>query len=473
MFDILTYEKGAAVVRMLEQFLGPDAFQAGIRRYLAEHAYGNTETTDLWDAIEAANPDVPVRSIMDSWIFQGGFPVVAATADGDRVRLSQQRFTYAGTDVTDGDTTWSVPVLLAQGAAGEGVSGHRVEKLLLDQPETVASIEGADYVVVNAGGSGFHRVRYDAPLLERLVAHGQQALTPLERYGLVDDAWASVLAADMTAADFVALAGGLSDETDLSVWQRLIGALGAVDRLVEGAAQQALQTHVRALVGPAYARLGPDPRPDDGDRNRELRGALLTALGDLGADAEAQERARTLYAAAREDGGSVDPCLLAAAVAILSRLGGEETYTEFLARFRGASTPQEEQRYLYVLADFPDAEQFARTLELSLSDDVRSQNGPYLLRRALTNRERGADAWGYVKEHWDAINGRFPSNSIARLLEGIRSLSTRDLQTDVESFLDDHPVPQGALTVAQHRERLRVNVALRERESDRLAASLP
>jgi hypothetical protein len=163
---------------------------------------------------------------------------------------------------------------------------------------------------------------------------------------------------------------------------------------------------------------------------------------------------------------------VAASIGILASVGGTETFATFVERSEQATTPQEELRYLHALADFPDVELFARTLELSLSDQVRSQNGPYLLRRALTNRERGADAWEYVKEHWDAINGRFPSNSIARLLEGIRSLSTRDLQTDVESFLDDHPVPQGALTVAQHRERLRVNVALRERESDPLAASL-
>ena len=81
MFDILTYEKGAAVVRMLEQHLGEGPFRSGIRRYMRQHAYGNAETTDLWDAIEAemaSTPNaVPARQIMDSWIFQGGFPVVA------------------------------------------------------------------------------------------------------------------------------------------------------------------------------------------------------------------------------------------------------------------------------------------------------------------------------------------------------------------------------------------------------------
>ncbi|MET0901737.1 MAG: M1 family metallopeptidase, partial [Acidimicrobiales bacterium] len=82
MFDVLTYEKGAAVVRMLEQYLGDAEFRAGIRKYMANHQYGNTETTDLWDAIEEASGE-PVRRIMDSWIFQGGHPIVGVTAAAD------------------------------------------------------------------------------------------------------------------------------------------------------------------------------------------------------------------------------------------------------------------------------------------------------------------------------------------------------------------------------------------------------
>src|SRR3546814_12624884 len=95
MFDVLTYEKGAAVVRMLEQYLGEEAFREGIRRYMKAHRYANTETTDLWDAIEEATGE-PVRRIMDSWIFQGAHPLVRVDlrADGRGLHLSQERFQY-------------------------------------------------------------------------------------------------------------------------------------------------------------------------------------------------------------------------------------------------------------------------------------------------------------------------------------------------------------------------------------------
>ncbi|MCB0978103.1 MAG: hypothetical protein KDB02_11655, partial [Acidimicrobiales bacterium] len=85
MFDVLTYEKGASVVRMLQQYLGEDRFQAGIRHYLRTHEYGNTRTTDLWDAIEEATGE-PVRAIMDTWIYRPGHPVIPSIGPTGRSR---------------------------------------------------------------------------------------------------------------------------------------------------------------------------------------------------------------------------------------------------------------------------------------------------------------------------------------------------------------------------------------------------
>ncbi|MEJ7719278.1 MAG: M1 family metallopeptidase [Ilumatobacteraceae bacterium] len=85
MFDVLTYQKGGALLRMLEQYLGTEAFRAGVHRYLTAHAHGNTETGDLWDAIEEATSQ-PVRRLMDSWIWQRGYPLVSASLTGRRAR---------------------------------------------------------------------------------------------------------------------------------------------------------------------------------------------------------------------------------------------------------------------------------------------------------------------------------------------------------------------------------------------------
>jgi len=482
MFDVLTYEKGGAVLRMLEQYLGEDRFRDGIRRYLAAHAYANTETTDLWDAIEAETGE-PVRRIMDSWIFQGGYPVVEVERTGDRtLRLRQERFRISAE--IEGDTAtpeglgevWSVPVVLTLGTP----DGERTQRVLLEAAEQDVELDAVpDWVLVNAGGHGFYRVRYAAALGEALVGHGIGHLDPLERYGLIDDAFASVVAGAVTAAEFLGLARAYAEEADVSVWDRLGGALDELARVLDDPevsddARAAYQVTVRALIGPALRRLGLVPTDGEDDRTRELRGTLLRLAALVGGDETAVAHARTVHTAALAAGDSDEagePALVAAAAVVVATTGDEADYEAFLARSKAAPTPQDERRALFALARFRDEALFDRTLA-SVLTDIRSQDGPYVLRVALTNRVHGPRAWAFVTRHWDDLVERFPSNSVVRMLEGITSLTGEAVAADVRAFLAEHPVPQGAKQVAQHLERQQAGVALRRREATPLADSL-
>ena len=246
MFDILTYEKGAAVLRMIEQYMSEDNFRAGVRRYLTENAYGNTETNDLWDAIEAETPAQPVRAVADTWIFQGGYPLVSVELSEDRrtVRLEQEPFRYL-IDEPGPATTWQVPVIFRT----EGPAGSAEHRVLLGEGTEVELDQEVDSVLlVNAGGHGFYRARYRDDLLEALTSRAQDHLSPIERYALVDDTFASVVAGRTTVASFLNLARGLRDDDDLSVWQRLAGALNTLSRLVSDADRPAYSAFVRSLA---------------------------------------------------------------------------------------------------------------------------------------------------------------------------------------------------------------------------------
>ena len=84
----------------------------------------------------------------------------------------------------------------------------------------------------------------------------------------------------------------------------------------------------------------------------------------------------------------------------------------------------------------------------------------------------GFDAWLFLAANWDDLVARFPSNSIPRMLAGIASLAETEQVSAIESFLDAHPTQQGQQQVRQHRERMRVQAALRTRERVRLSAIL-
>jgi puromycin-sensitive aminopeptidase len=480
MFDILTYQKGAAVLRMLEQYLGPQVFQGGISRYLQDHAYANAETTDLWDAIESSSGQ-PTRRIMDSWIFQPGFPLVSVERAYGGIRLSQRQFQYledastgsisgdnAGREPTSLPRLWQVPVMLRT----KSPAGLASAKVLLGQAEQVIQVSpDIEWVVANEGGHGFFRVRYSSELLRGLTADVQKNLTAIERFDLVSDTWASLVAGLSPLSDFLDLARLFTDESDRNVWSALIGALSYLYRAVEPDRRSSVAAFARELIRPAQERLGWTAAPSESELLGQLRGSLVQALGTFGQDPEVQAHARELYVRYREDRTAVDPNLAPAVISIVAYTGGSSEYYDFVEHYSTASTPQEEQRFLFGLAGFQDRELVQRTCEKTISDEVRTQNAPFLVGSLMHNLAGGDVAWEFTKRHWETMLARFPENSIVRMCEGVTALATRELEADVRRFFAEHPVPAAGKTLEQHLERLHIAVIFKEREATSLAAA--
>ena len=463
MFDVITYEKGAALVRMLEQYLGAEAFRAGVRLYLRRHAHANTVTADLWDALADASGQ-PVRQIMDGWILQGGHPAVSATATEHGLEVAQRHFTL---DPGRADERrWVVPLRLrVRQRKGDG----RELRLLLDQTRRILTVAATEVVTLNSRASGFYRDEVGAEVLAAVSAAGPGDRNAEERHGLIDDAWAATLAGRLDSPAFLDLVlTGFTGERDLTVWQAIAGALGHLRRLLDGDAAQRFGELVAASSDPAATEIGIDPAPEGGedDRTGELRATLLRLRGATA------DRPATIEAC-RQRLDHPDPTLAAAALAVVAAHGDAADFARIRRRFENASDPQTEQRHLAALADFPDPELVRSILEGTLDGSVRTQDGPYLIRRALANRRCGPDAWHFLAEHWDRLLAIFPTNySLARMLEGVTALDQAELAARVRDFMAAHPLPQGTKQVAQHLERLDINVALRARESDRLAEAV-
>ena len=467
MFDVLTYEKGGALLRMLEQYLGPERFRDGVRHYLTTHSYGNTETNDLWDAIESTTGD-PVRDMMDSWIWQPGYPLVSAELAGSDDRpqllLSQRRFGFDAT-TEHGAASWLVPVSVR---AGTTTTTH-----LLDRKAVVAVPldDPSVPIVVNAGGAGFFRTAYDPELRDRLAGDVLAEMSTLERYNLVDDAWSATVAGQMTSPELLSFLEGFGAEREHAVWQSIIAALGGLTRLVDGDARDALQRRIAALLAPALEELG-TPADGEPELSRKLRGLLTRAAGTIGDDDAVQAWCRSLYEAWRADPAAVDAELAAAAIVVVAATADAATYDVLRSGYADAETPQDRLRHLYALAEVDDRDLLVRTREYVLGPDVRTQDAPFVLRIALNNRVGGADTWAFLVEHWDEASRRFPSNSIVRMIGGITSLNTPELVEQVQAFFADHPIEQSITTQRQLLERQRINAALRSRDEQRLAAAL-
>ena len=463
MFDVLTYEKGASVLRMLEQYLGDESFRDGIRLYLRRHAYANAETTDLWDALEESTHQ-PARALMDSWIFQPGYPLLSVEKDGHSLVLSQRLFRY----LQDGDVPdrkFHVPIFLRIGTKQGTVN----QTVLLTDPELHIQLpEDLDWVVANAGGHGFYRVRYNSELMAAVKRELRSNLLPVERFNLVNDTWATTLAGLASLTDYLDLIDLLRDETDLNVWTTVIISSHHLHRILDDVQERLFQERIRAVFNPALQRLTWSPREGETELERQLRGELINVLGTVGEDKACQQRARELYAQYEKDPTSVERNLIPALVSIVAHTGTVADYEKFYAKFKTAQTPQEETRYLFALGSFRRPELIDRTLQMTISGEVRTQNAPYVMRGILLNKDAREKGWSFMKAHWEEMLRRYPDNSIPRMCEGIIGLVTPELEADVRDFFAKHPVKQGGKQMEQHLERLRIAVACKERWRDLL-----
>jgi puromycin-sensitive aminopeptidase len=473
-FDKITYEKGGSLEFQLHQFVGAAPFYAGAHVYLTRYSHRNAEVTDLWDALEEgvkrAGLDVPVRKIMDAWFLTGGHPVVTVSPSRRQgfVTLSQERFAFLDRESYAGQL-WPIPIQIRYAAEDGAV---RLEKLIFSAREQEVALEkGFRYVAVNAGGSGFYRVRYAPELLSGLLSAPSERLEVIERFNLVNDSWAFVRGQKLGSDAYLELVRMLSGEDDPSVWSIIGGSLQALHRITSGEDRAAFKKLIRDLVRPVFRDLGWAPKANESTAARELRGSLAGLLGTVGEDAEVQSEAVGLFASWKKDRGSVDPNVVPALVSSLAYTGGRARFDEFLALSRGAPTDQEKLRFLRALGEFRERGLFSEAIGMMVSD-VKTDDAPYILGAYLVTEHAGRAAWNAIRESWEKILKRFPASGTVRMIEGCSALDTPELAAEVEQFFARTRVPQGDMAVAQMRERLSVNVRLRQAESPRLAAYL-
>src|SRR5438552_1986590 len=272
-FDDITYRKGQSFLRMLESFLGEDVFRDGVRRYIAAHQYLNSTTADLWNALSDASGK-PVGEIAAAWTEQPGFPVVMMKRDGEKVSLSQERFTINFPNAPA--LQWKIPVTYF--VVGEKKIGNR---LMTDKIENLPAIAADRVIKLNANGAGNYRVQYDDSSWKALL--GALAKLNLEdRVNLLSDSWALVQANRADVSLYLELIGKLSRGHELAECDQIVNAFDYISRVLLGDPnRQQFQACARSTLRPTFNELGWEPKKNESPRDSLLRASLIVALGDL------------------------------------------------------------------------------------------------------------------------------------------------------------------------------------------------
>ncbi|MCH7786215.1 MAG: M1 family metallopeptidase, partial [Chloroflexi bacterium] len=377
LFDAISYSKGGSILRMLETFLGADAFQRGLHQYLTSHEYANARTEDLWNALADASGQ-PVATIMDTWVKQVGYPVLDVQVDrqddGIDVSFSQSRFVYediVGEQEPD-DSLWQVPVSVRTASDAEPVS------TLMDESQASTRLTPAstdEWIKVNPLQTGFYRVKYSSDELARLTSPIRDLTLPTnDRLGIQNDAYALAKAGHIPATDFLKLAEAYKNETDASVCSDLASNLGGMDRLLWDTPYYAkFQEYALSIFQPIGRRIGWDAGPDEGHLDALLRSTVLAQLGSYEDKATLNEASRRFewYA---DDPAKVRPDIRGLVFTLAAKRGSGSTYETMWDIERKAASQEEKVRLLIALTQFDQPGLLRETLEKSLSDDVRAQD---------------------------------------------------------------------------------------------------
>ena len=465
MFDALTYGKGSAVLRMIEQYLGEETFRRGVGDYLRAHAYGNTDTADLWESLNRASGE-PVGEIMDTWILQGGYPLLEVTEDSGGVRITQRRhLKVPGAD----QTRWQIPAQL-RGQTAE--DAFRLKTLVRDRRSMVATDAAPRWVIANAGGHGFYRVGYSDRLSEGLLAR-LVLLDDLERFCLIDDAWALVESGEMPAAAYLDMAAAYRDETEFVIWTTVLGGLGTMHHHLVGEDQESrFSALVMELIEPALTRLGWDPGPGDSDLTRQLRGLILGCAGRLVRRTDDIARSRERFEEWLSHPGQVDPEVAEACLFTVAAHGDDHTYQRLFALYQENDSPQEKLRLLRSLTYVETTSSVDATLEAVLERTIRNQDASWVVGGMFRRKDTGAYAWEKAREVWPDIVASIPPMTVRYLVDSAHNLSHPGIADQVAGFLSGADLPHAEKATAQALERLGAYVLLRERQAEALASYL-
>lgn len=431
-FDGITYGKGAAVIAMLEDYVGAEAWQAGVRRYIARHAYGNAVTDQLWEQIDAAAPGKHFLQVAHDFTLQPGVPLIKLQSRcvAGRTEVSLTQGEYSIDNPGKAPLRWQVPVSLR---AGDGP----VVKLLVDGSAS-ATFDGCDApVIANAGQTGYFRTQY-APAQFRQLAAGYGQLPVVDQLGVLLDVAALAKTGAQPEGDLLDLVAALPADAATDLWQVAARTLGGLDGLYDGdaAAQAAYRRFALSRLSPLMARLGWDTRAGDSAQTRQLRGNLIATLSRLGDEAVVAE-ARKRFAAFQADPAAFEPELRRSVLSVVASHADAATWDSLRAMANRETSSLVRQQYFQLLGQPRDEALAKKALALALTDEPGATGGAALL--GMVAREHPALAFDFAVAHRGQVDRLVDSTSRARYYPGLAAGSDDPaLAARVRAFAEEH-----------------------------------
>lgn len=410
-FDGITYQKGFAVLRMLETWIGKERFQRGVRSYLEQHAWGNATMADFMQSLSEQSP-LPVEHVAKTFIEQPGTPLVRVHGDctpnreGARLtlRLSQQRYVPLGVEKNPSQnkgSIWTLPVCL-RFLDAKNANNHRA----LDNSACTV-FEGSEQTWEltrsrcpaafhpNADEVGYyHYALADAELLALVSKHFSH-LSLAERVALPHHALALLQSGDIALSTYVQVLKAAATDPHRLVLEGVIAGLAQLNTF---APSSELSQLADRLLTSHSNRIGLQPKAVEPSNDALLRPTLLAALGRFSASAQLKQAATRTFSQFAATPSQVPLERLQTLLPLAARFGDASTHTTLTAQLPSA-LPGVREAIIEALGSFTQPELLRKTYDLLLSGEIRLTERWSLIRAAANSRASYAVYFEWYRNH--------------------------------------------------------------------------
>jgi puromycin-sensitive aminopeptidase len=458
-FDEITYEKGAAVLYMLEGFLGQDTFRDGIRSYLSGHELANATPENLWTALSMSSGK-NVSELMHTWVYLKGFPEVTVDSSRPETTVSQKRFVFLNDPKeTESKSVWQIPLQIRSLEDNNTKSRHKI--VFGEKSGDLGTSKKAPYLV-NAQGEGYFRVLYSPKDLKEIMAHLTQ-MTVLERASVLSDQFYLALAGQVPVKQYLDLTTYYKDESDPNVTSVICDQFNEMDLMIDSNARMPFAAFVCDRLAHAKTQFGWSSTEDRSDLVKRERARVLLTLGTIGQDKETIDQARKLANEyfTHEDAAAVESELYEPMLKIVAYNGNHQDYAKIKSLWQRSKTPERKQSTLMALALFQDPVLIEKTLKMCLTSTIERQDAPLVMAAIMEGRAGRGLAWEFFRKHIIRIAWRFPEHLMLNLVMAMNALGEQKQADEVRAFFKKHPVPSQARGINKIIEAIEIRVEFR------------
>lgn len=460
-FDTISYSKGASVIHMLQHYLGADAFQGGLRHYLQQHAYGNTDTVDLWKALEEISSN-PVQEFMHAWTSQPGYPLLSVVSEDGSLHLSQSRF-YVNPKTPASKAIWPIPLL----------SGSDLVPETLDKASDSYTIGDVPHLKLNQSQSGFYRTTYNATHLEHLgEAVKKGRLEPLDRLGILADVFEAAKAGKTPTVDALHFLEAYAAEDNNAVWDIIAGSLLSTRNVMHDEdLRDAMKPYIRKLVAAQLKRLGWQPLPKESHFDSLLRPTILGLASGAEEPSVVKESLRLFDNMSKPEDVAPDVRGIVYATAVRER-NDTATFEKLLKMHNASASSEERVNLASALTNFKDSKLMSRALKLIDTEAVRLQDVAYWIAYGYGNRFGRQATWEWMKDHWEWLAKNLGDDlSFHRFpVYAANAFASTDFLKEYQAFFEPRRDPSTARAIDQGTEIITWQSAWRDRDLESIKA---